>query len=43
MLKSEKGYRGLEYDVHRLDDGWWQWAVYPKKGEGARIAGCEEK
>jgi hypothetical protein len=42
MLKSEKGYRGLEFSVRRLNDGQWEWAVYPKKEEGARFAGCEE-
>lgn len=40
MLKSEKnGYRGLEFSVRRLDEGRWEWAVYPKKEEGARFSG----
>jgi hypothetical protein len=29
-----KIYRGIEYDVHRLDDGRWEYHVFPKAGEG---------
>ncbi len=29
-----KKYRGVEYDVHRSDNGRWQWTVYPDRREG---------
>jgi hypothetical protein len=35
-------HRGVTYDVHRLDDGRWEWVVYPKVGEGGRFAGLED-
>jgi hypothetical protein len=27
-------YRDIEYDVHQLDDGRWEYHVFPKAGEG---------
>lgn len=39
MLKSI--HRGIEYAVRDLDDGHWQWAAYPRMGEGANSAGIE--
>jgi hypothetical protein len=35
-------HRSIAYDVHRLDDGRWEWVVYPKIGEGVRFAGLED-
>jgi hypothetical protein len=35
-------YRGIEYFVRDLDDGHWQWAVYPRMGENANSAGVEK-
>jgi hypothetical protein len=39
-LAERKGYRGVEFNIHRLDDWRWEWAVYPHQGEGARLSGC---
>jgi hypothetical protein len=30
----------VEFNIHRLDDWRWEWAVYPIKGESARLSGC---
>jgi hypothetical protein len=38
----KKTHRSVEFDVHRLDDGRWEWIAYPKLGEGVRFAGALE-
>jgi len=38
----KKTHRNVEFDVHRLDDGRWEWIAYPKLGEGERFAGALE-
>lgn len=38
----KKTHRNVEFDVHRLDDGRWEWIAYPKIGEGDRFAGALE-
>jgi hypothetical protein len=35
----KKSHRNVEFDVHRLEDGRWEWIAYPKLGEGERFAG----
>jgi hypothetical protein len=35
----KKTHRNVEFDVHRLDDGHWEWIAYPKLGEGQRFSG----
>jgi hypothetical protein len=34
-----KTHRNVEFDVHRLEDGRWEWIAYPKLGEGDRFTG----
>lgn len=38
----KKTHRDVEFDVHRLDDGHWEWIAYPKLGEGNRFGGAVE-
>jgi hypothetical protein len=38
----KKTHRNVEFDVHRLHDGRWEWIAYPKLGEGERFAGALE-
>jgi hypothetical protein len=38
----KKTHRNVEFDVHRLDNGRWEWIAYPKRGEGGRFAGLED-
>ena len=40
LVMERKGYRGIEFNIHRLDDWRWEWMVYTKSGEGARVSGC---
>lgn len=40
MLKSEKTYRDIKFEINRLHHGQWVWVVSPKKGKGGRFAGC---
>lgn len=37
-----KSYRGVEYDIHRLDDGRWAWDVYPPAREGVPFGDLAE-
>jgi len=39
---NEKTHRNIEFDVHPLGDGRWEWIAYPKLGEGERFAGAVE-
>jgi hypothetical protein len=34
MLKSTKGYRGIEYAIRSRGQNKWGWAIYPKKTTG---------
>jgi hypothetical protein len=47
MLKSEKGYKGVEYGITNLGDGKWKWVFYPNKKEGqsqhGEIVGTREQ
>jgi hypothetical protein len=36
---ARKGYRGVEFNIKRLDDWNWTWAIYPNNGDGAPLAG----
>jgi hypothetical protein len=37
-----KKHRGVSFDVQRLDEKRWEWAVHPKMREGVRFAGAVE-
>jgi hypothetical protein len=36
---ARKGYRGVEFNINRLDDWNWTWAIYSNNGDGAALAG----
>jgi hypothetical protein len=38
----KKTHRNVEFDVHRLEDGRWEWIAYPKLGEGDHFTGVLE-
>jgi hypothetical protein len=38
----KKSHKDVEFDVYPLDDGGWEWIVYPIRGEGARFANVED-
>jgi hypothetical protein len=38
-LSDVHGYRGVEYGIHDEGQGLWQWAYYPKIGEGVATRG----
>ena len=35
-------YRGIEYGIHRDNQGEWHWTYYPKMGHGVRETGKVE-
>ena len=42
-MKPKAGYRGIEYVIQRRGERNWEWAYYPKKGEGKMIEGRRER
>jgi hypothetical protein len=38
-IGDTKPYRGIEFGVHDNGDGTWQWAYYPKIGQGTADRG----
>ena len=38
-LADIHGHRGVEYSVHEVSPGEWQWTYYPKVGTGVKTHG----
>jgi hypothetical protein len=38
-IGETKPYRGIEFGIYDNGDGTWQWAYYPKIGQGTRERG----